>query len=72
MDAQGDRGAQPVLKQVWATASQAVDRLVDIAEDYAPEGVSRGTVWPPLPVAVAAQECVAPVTKPCCSERACS
>ncbi len=42
LDAQGDRGVQPVLKQVWAAASQAVDRLVDIAEDYAPEGVSRG------------------------------
>jgi len=44
---------QPVLKQVWAAASQAVDRLVDIAEDYAPEGVSRGaarhrcsSLWP--------------------------
>ncbi len=53
LDAQGDKGVQPVLKQVWAAASQAVDRLVDIAEDYAPEGVSRGaarhrcsSLWP--------------------------
>lgn len=41
---QGSSGLQPVLRQVWAAASRAVDGLVDVAEDYVPENVSRGTV----------------------------
>ena len=41
---QGSSGVQPVVRQVWAAASRAVDGLVDVAEDYVPENVSRGTV----------------------------
>ena len=41
---QGSSGLQPVLRQVWAAASRAVDGLVDVAEVYVPENVSRGTV----------------------------
>ena len=41
---QGSSGLQPVLRQAWAAASRAVDGLVDVAEDYVPENVSRGTV----------------------------
>ena len=78
---QGDGGLQPVLRQVWATASRAVDGLVDVAEDYVPENVSRGTVRrrraspPAVPGAVSCrspQTCLLPlfyaVTRCCNAE----